>query len=218
MKQKWRLAASVRFIVAGFTAVFVIAAASVEPLAEEAALPPPPPRTIDDIAALLDKAEIADKGEYKRLLAKAGEDPPEGASKADLAKFYIIRGATAGDLGNITQSLADLREAVRLVEEGNLGSSASNARLYVDLAWAELQIGNYQSAIRAARKSNKARPIGQSSDAIPRCAYSNRWVRSARRKPTRARGPWTGGPKRSPRRWMPTGLAASPRRPTALDR
>ena len=78
MKQKWRLAASVRFIVAGFTAMFVIAAASFEPLAEETALPPPPPRTIDDIAALLDKAEIADRGEYKRLLAKAGEDPAGG--------------------------------------------------------------------------------------------------------------------------------------------
>ena len=114
VKLDWRLAATLRCLVVWLTAVLLLGSASVELLAEEHAFPPPP-RKIDDISALLDKAEIADKGEYKRLLAKVGRDPPEGASKADLAKFYNARGAAAADLGNTTQALEDLREAARIV-------------------------------------------------------------------------------------------------------
>ena len=62
MKRVWRSAATVRFLVAGITAVFVVGAASIELLAEETAFSPPP-RKIDDVVALLDNAEIADKGE-----------------------------------------------------------------------------------------------------------------------------------------------------------
>ena len=154
MKRVWRSAATVRFLVAGITAVFVVGAASIELLAEETAFSPPP-RKIDDVVALLDNAEIADKGEYKRFLAEAGEDPPEDASEADLAKFYFGRGKAAGEVGNITQQLEDLREAVRLVEEANLRSARFNSRLYLTLAWAELSVGKYLSALRAAEKGHK---------------------------------------------------------------
>ena len=79
-------AAALRCCVAALAAVVLFGSASVDLRAEEAVFTPPP-RKIDDITALLDKAEIADKDEYQRLLAKAREAPPAGASKAELAQF-----------------------------------------------------------------------------------------------------------------------------------
>ena len=133
----------------------------------------PPPRKINDNMALLDQAEYADEGEYKRLVQFVSEAPPEGVSQADLAHFYTVRGAAAADLGNTTKSLEDLREAARIVAAANIRSSSANARLYVDLAWAEAAVGNYQSAIRATKKSNHARPIGQSFNAL---VSMNAWI------------------------------------------
>ncbi len=133
----------------------------------------PPPRKIDDITALLDKAEIANQGNYQRLLAKAREAPPAGASKADLAQFYLGRGRAAGNLGNITQRLDDLRKAAALVTEAKLRSGGFNSSLYVSLGWAELQVGNYQSALRAVNEAYKAQAAADTFKAL---VTMNVWI------------------------------------------
>jgi CHAT domain-containing protein len=84
-----------------------------------------PPRTISDITAILDQQK-PDSQLVAKLRSAADENPPLGASEAELAHFYYDRGQARMNLGRSSESIADARRAI---EHGK--GSVSNIELSV---------------------------------------------------------------------------------------
>lgn len=106
-----------------------------------------PPRSISDITAILDQ-ERPDPVKAAQLREAADAVPPPGTSGADLVEFLYRRAGAAGEMGRLSQQLADLRQAMGLADVHG-GPILSIAR---DLTSAEQVAGNLRSSLEAARK------------------------------------------------------------------
>src|ERR1700687_3429408 len=74
-----------------------------------------PPRTIADITAILDQ-EKPNPAAARKLRAAADAQPPEGADRATLAKFYYDRSQERVLLGEYLAALADARTGAEIGE------------------------------------------------------------------------------------------------------
>lgn len=72
-----------------------------------------PPRTIGDIAAILD-AEKPDQMKIEVLKTTADNEPPAGASRGDLARFYHRRGNARAQLGRVNEAIEDANKAMEI--------------------------------------------------------------------------------------------------------
>jgi tetratricopeptide (TPR) repeat protein len=72
-----------------------------------------PPRTINDIRILLD-SQKPDARRIDQLKAAAEKAPPTGGSRRDLAWFYYTRGNARGQLGRLSEAIADANKAIKL--------------------------------------------------------------------------------------------------------
>ena len=70
-----------------------------------------PPRTISDITAVLDQ-EKPDPAKRAKTEAAAAAEPPAGAGREVLARFYLNRARARADLGRVQDALADTQKAV----------------------------------------------------------------------------------------------------------
>jgi CHAT domain-containing protein len=102
-----------------------------------------PPRTISDITALLDQQE-PDPMKIQELKTAATREPPAGADKDALARFYHERAQAAELLGMVARQIEDLRRARDLAP---VGSNAWRA-IGLSLGVAEEFSGNYVNAIQ----------------------------------------------------------------------
>jgi CHAT domain-containing protein len=101
-----------------------------------------PPRTVSDITAVLDQYR-PDPAKAAAQKAEADAQPAPGLEGGQLAHFYYQRGIAAGEVGRITQQLADLRRA------RELGTGTTDISLILQsLSVAELSAGNPANAIR----------------------------------------------------------------------
>jgi tetratricopeptide (TPR) repeat protein len=106
-----------------------------------------PPGSIGDVTAILDQQK-PDPTLAQALRAAADAKSHEDLKGIQLARFYVERGAVAGDIGREAQRLADYRLAYSLVEprkDKALGDYAQDANL---LATAEARAGNPQVALQ----------------------------------------------------------------------
>src|SRR5262245_2281724 len=103
----------------------------------------PPPRSIADVLAILD-AQKPDPEKVARLRAEISTEPPATSDRRALRDFYQRRGQAAGELGLMTQSLADLKKAY---EHATPGDSQAYYIL-MQIAQAEAQAGDYATAVK----------------------------------------------------------------------
>ncbi|OHC66503.1 MAG: hypothetical protein A2045_06110 [Rhodocyclales bacterium GWA2_65_20] len=122
---------------------------------------PPPPRSIADIAKLLDHYK-PDPAVAAALRAQADAEPPQGADRDALFRFFWMRGRTAGNIGRVGQEIADLRRAV---EHGTPGSGG-HVRMLRNLASAEMHGGNFLNAVKVAEESWRQTPRNQLGQAL----------------------------------------------------
>lgn len=121
-----------------------LAATTPAPAAEAKA----PPRTIDDLSKLLEHYKPAPAAAGKAL-SEADATLPEGADSGAQFEFYLSRGRAAGNLGRVSQQIADLRQATALAKtQGRDGILAMR-----DLSTAEIMGGNLLRAIQLAEES-----------------------------------------------------------------
>ena len=106
-----------------------------------------PPRTVTDITGVLG-AYKPDPQRAAAAKAAADEPPPAGQSDAELAAFYLRRGAAAGQVGRITQRLDDLRQALAHAEKAGIDRS----RFLGPLMNAEASSNNFADAIHHAEE------------------------------------------------------------------
>ena len=107
-----------------------------------------PPRTIADITAILDK-EKPDAEKLAQLKADADNEPPKGASAADLAQFYYDRGNARALLGRSKEALADGLKALEVGKAGIETRQLSRIRQFVSLQY--LALGDPKEAVATAQ-------------------------------------------------------------------
>ncbi len=103
----------------------------------------PPPRSIGDVLALLEQHK-PDPGRVNRLREIVAGQPPDPKDKVLSRRFYVERGNAAGQLGMVQQQLADLREAMELIPQGDPERWA----VYIEIGLAEQQAGNFATAMK----------------------------------------------------------------------
>lgn len=114
-----------------------------------------PPRTVDDISALLDQPGQELPG-ARRLTAVADSQPPERASQAQLAAFYLERGQSAHGLGRVPQDIDDLRLAMAYAREASVLTWALMRLVTYELGWAEYRHGNYRRAVELMTENTRS--------------------------------------------------------------
>src|SRR5687768_10993680 len=102
----------------------------------------PPPRSVADVLAVLDQYK-PDPEKVSRLKAEVDRQPPQTTDRVDLFKFYVARGDAAGQLGMVTQQLADLRKARELIGQGD----PQLWGIYAQIGQAEMQAGDFATAM-----------------------------------------------------------------------
>jgi len=125
---------------AGFILLGIVAALLA---AEAAAQSAPPPRSIADVLAILD-AQKPDPEKVARLRAEITKEPPATSDKKELREFYQRRGQAAGELGVMTQALADLKKAY----ENAPPDDTQAYYIVAQIASAEAQAGDYATAVK----------------------------------------------------------------------
>ncbi len=103
----------------------------------------PPPRSIADVLAVLDQYK-PDPEKVSRLKAEVAKPPPQTTDQVDLFKFYLARGDAAGQLGMVTQQLADLRKARELIPAGD----PQLWGIYGQIGNAEMAAGDFATAMK----------------------------------------------------------------------
>ena len=101
-----------------------------------------PPRTVRDITALLER-QAPDPARIERLKAAAALQPPAGADKTTLVRFYRSRAEAAQGLGLVARQLDDLRLAAELAR-----GTDDEWEVMVDRFLAEVQVGNFATALK----------------------------------------------------------------------
>ena len=125
-----------------------------------------PPRSINDITRML--ADYRQQDELIQKLKSIADAPaPSTQNRNQLFDFYWKRGQAAGELGRVEQQLTDLHLAV---DNGQTGAP-EYARALRNLAYAEVQGGNYLSALHFVDES--IRQIPQSSRGQLTGAYAH---------------------------------------------
>lgn len=142
-----------RFLTLIFVTAFLAASVNAV-LGEERFVPPP--RRIDDVLQLLQEAKSKSSSGVQDLRERVAQSPPGDASQEDLTKFFKERANAAKELGLVVQQAEDLRRVDQLLEAQNKQTGRFANRVYRDLAWAELQVGNMRSAIAAAIQGVRA--------------------------------------------------------------
>ena len=105
----------------------------------------PPPKTITDVTAILDSQKRENVAVEGRQTAQADSEPPPGADRDALARFYYGRGKTARKIGRLPQALADLTKANEL-SSGWIGKEKSDVLFWLGMT--ERSIGNRRDASR----------------------------------------------------------------------
>jgi CHAT domain-containing protein len=110
-----------------------------------------PPRSISDITAVLDR-EKPDPAKVAAAKAAADAQPPSGLDPADAAAFFYKRAAAAGQLGRVSQELADARKALELIEPNRAARPDNYAQYLQYLALAQKRAGQIREAIASYEK------------------------------------------------------------------
>jgi CHAT domain-containing protein len=125
----------------------------------------PPPRSIDDVLAVLEQYH-PDAAELAGARRRASSEPPATEDRNVLAAFYHSRAIAEGRLGYVSRQIEDLRRAAEFAK-GNMDMRAGeNARpgaehhILSQLAYAELNAGNYLNAVRTSEAELRAAEIG----------------------------------------------------------
>jgi CHAT domain-containing protein/Flp pilus assembly protein TadD len=116
----------------------------------------PPPRRIDDITKILEQ-RAPDSTVVQHLIATADAVPPTSVSRLKLQDFYYQRGMAAAKLGRYTQSLMDLRKAVKLLGDFPSRTDTTN-KMVRELALAEVRVNNFRAGIESAERARKMFP------------------------------------------------------------
>jgi CHAT domain-containing protein len=115
----------------------------------------PPPRSVADVLAVLDQYK-PDPEKVNRLKAEVAKPPPQTTDKVDLLNFYMARADAAGQLGMVTQQLADLRKARELISSGD----PQLWSIYGQIGNAEMQAGNFAAAMKMWDEAPSAARVG----------------------------------------------------------
>ena len=115
----------------------------------------PPPRSIADVLAVLDQYR-PDPEKVSRLKAEVAKQPPQTSDRVDLFRFYFARGEAAGQLGMVTQQLADLRMAREFISSGD----PQLWSIYTQIGQAEMQAGNFSAAMKMWDEAPSAAALG----------------------------------------------------------
>jgi tetratricopeptide (TPR) repeat protein len=107
-----------------------------------------PPRTIADITAILD-SEKPDPATLARLKASADNEPGKSISQADLAQFYIDRGAARSALGRNREALADGEKALVAALASGDGLFGNRTRQFIILQ--KLALGDIKGALQISQ-------------------------------------------------------------------
>lgn len=106
-----------------------------------------PPRSIADILAVLEQHK-PDPTVVSRLRTEADRLPPRTDDQVDLGRFYQARGLAAGQLGRVTQQLADLRKALELLPRDDY----DRWNLYFEIIRAERQAGDFAASVKMSKE------------------------------------------------------------------
>lgn len=112
-----------------------------------------PPRTVSDVTALLDQYR-PDPAEVEALKAKLKQEPPAGANREALLRFYLERAQAAQGLGMPRRQIADLRRALEIVK-----GTEDEWQVMQDVWIAEIQSGNFATALKI--KEQMPRLVGR---------------------------------------------------------
>ena len=107
-----------------------------------------PPRTIADITAILD-SEKPDPATLARLKASADNEPGKSISQADLAQFYVDRGAARSALGRNREALADGEKALVAALASGDGLFGNRTRQFIILQ--KLALGDIKGALQISQ-------------------------------------------------------------------
>ena len=150
-----------------------------------------PPRSIADITAVLDQYR-PDPAKAAAAKAAADAQPTPGLEGVQLARFYYQRGLAAGEIGRVTQQLADLHRALEL------GTGTTDVSyILASLGGAEFQAGNPANAINYTQQrlalDDRAKTRGREFESFALLVRYNvargsldeaaRWVAEARDLP-----------------------------------
>ena len=124
------------------------------------------PRTISDITALLDQHK-PDPAKVQELKLAVTREPPAGADKESLAKFYHERAQAAELLGMVTRQLADLRRAEELVPV----AGSEWQRITRSIGIAEQYSGNFANALKV-REQLLARAVANGVRLVEQAALA----------------------------------------------
>ena len=114
-----------------------------------------PPRSAADVLAILDDYK-ADPAKVAQLRAEVAKPVPQTTDPVDLLRFYSARADAAAELGLVNQQLADLRKAIELAPPGN----PERWSLFIQIAAAEQQAGNYATAVKMFDSAPEAATLG----------------------------------------------------------
>jgi CHAT domain-containing protein len=114
----------------------------------------PPPRSVADVLAVLDQYK-PDPEKVNRLKAEVAKQPPQTSDRVDLFRFYLSRGDAAGQLGMVTQQLADLKKARELIPAGD----SQLWGIYAQIGSAEMQAGDFATAMKMWNEAPSNAPL-----------------------------------------------------------
>lgn len=107
-----------------------------------------PPRSINDITRMLSDHKQHDDL-VNKLITMADALAPDTTERKPLFDFYWKRGLAAGELGRVQQQISDLQIAI----SNGQSATPEYARALRNLAFAEVQGGNFLSALRNVNDS-----------------------------------------------------------------
>jgi len=110
------------------------------------------PKTIEDILVQL-KSIKPDEAVLAQAAATLASEPPAGADRATLAKFYLARSLANRTGGTLEQMLQDTRKAAELARGMNNSLEWDSL---IDLSAAEVLGGNYLNGIKARDEMSRA--------------------------------------------------------------
>lgn len=118
----------------------------------------PPPRSIADITTILSDEAYAGSVFAAQRRGLADQNPPSGASDAELAKFYRGRASAAADAGRPLQRMMDLQLSWDHMRVDDTFDPKTRSQALERLAWAQLESQNFVTAFETLRLANDQRP------------------------------------------------------------
>lgn len=116
-----------------------------------------PPRSVSDVLAVIDSHK-PDPEAIRRNREAAALEPPSGADRVTLKRFYLARSEAAGRLGMLQKEISDLEDALKVTE----GADPDNWLVRLQLMRNLFYAGQYtRGAVVLSEAQSLTRSLGQ---------------------------------------------------------